>query len=109
MSVFDKIGDIFGGVFGKIADVLPFLDSILKLRTSTADVENLRALFSNIQQLGQKIEAIGVVGEAALEESSPGGDDVTISEGKQILEQCQQIVAEIDAIVNSIGDIKRGM
>jgi len=108
MSVFDKIGDIFGGVFSKIASVLPFLDDLVKLRTSEADVEKLQAVFGSIQELGQKIEAIGIVGSGALEEGSAGGDDITLTEGKAILDQGKQLIGEVDELITAIAKIKAG-
>jgi len=108
MSIFDKIGDVFGGVFGKIAGVLPLLDDLVKLRTSEADVAKLQAVFGSIQELGQKIEAIGIVGSSALEAGSAGGDDITLSEGQAIFDQAKQLVQEADELVTAIAKLKAG-
>jgi len=81
------IGKIFGtlrDVIGFGASIFPLIAHVLSMKVTSANAVLVRKLADAIEEFGLLWQKLAAAIRAAVDEGGPGGDDITLGEGKDI-------------------------
>lgn len=105
MSLFSKIGDLFGSIFDKVASIFPMVSTFIKVKMNEGDAEGVRLAGVEVEQLGNSVVELGRLMQAVVDPAGDGGDDITLYEGKQIYDRATAVGDEAGDVISKIKNI----